>query len=75
MLHLNFTMEMETSKGSGHVFKATNMGTVEGMKRFMLTGTSNLRRFLIDHLDTVQLAAAAGMPTCDAMVSMEARGA
>lgn len=57
------------------MFKATNMGAVEGMRGFVLTGTSGLRRFLIDHLDTVQLAAASGMPTCDVMVSEDARGA
>lgn len=57
------------------MFKVTSMGAVEGMKCFALTGTSNLRRYLIDHLDTVELAAAAGMPTCDVMVSQEPRGA
>ena len=57
------------------MFKATNMGAVEGMRGFVLTGTSGLRRFLIDHLDTVQLAAASGRPTCDVMVSEDARGA
>ena len=51
------------------------MGAVEGMKGFVLTGTSGLRRYLIDHLDTVQLAAASGMPTCDVLVSEESRGA
>ena len=57
------------------MFKATNMGAVEGMRGFVLTGTGNLRRFLIDHLDTVQLAAASGMPVCDVMVSEDGRGA
>ena len=57
------------------MFKATSMGAVEGMRGYVLTGSGNLRRFLIDHLDTVQLAAASGMPTCDVMVSEDARGA
>ena len=57
------------------MFKASNLGSVEGMECFSLAGDADLRRYLIDHLDTVQLAAVAGMPQGDAMVSKTAKGA
>ena len=44
------------------MFKASNLGSVEGMECFSLAGDADLRRYLIDHLDTVQLAAVSGMP-------------
>lgn len=57
------------------MFKATNMGAVEGVRGFALTGMSGLRRFLIGQPDTVQLAAVSGMPTCGVTVSEDARRA
>lgn len=57
------------------MFKASNLGSVEGMECFSLAGDADLRRYLIDHLDTVQLAAVSGMPQGDAMVSKTAKGA
>ena len=57
------------------MFKASNLGSVEGMECFSLAGDADLRRYLIDHLDTVQLAAVSGMPQGDAMVSKSAKGA
>ena len=55
------------------MFKVVDMGAIEERKCFALTGDEELAQTLAREMTPVQRAAAAGMPTCDILVSLESR--
>ena len=55
------------------MFKVVDMGSIEERKCFALSGDQELAGYLAGEMDAVQRAGAAGLPTCDVLVSQESQ--
>ena len=55
------------------MFKVVDMGSIEERKCFALSGDQELSGYLAGEMDAVQRAGAAGLPTCDVLVSQESQ--